>query len=62
VNYEDEDANGLPLGLETSWTTGAASSGKFRVMLKHQPALKTTSSTSSTGETDLDTEFTINIQ
>lgn len=62
VNYDDEDANGLPLGLETFWTTGTASSGKFRIMLKHQPELKTASSTSSTGETDLDIEFTINVQ
>lgn len=62
VNYEDEDSNGLPLGLETSWTAGTASSGTFRVMLKHQPDLKSASSTSSTGESDLDIEFTINIQ
>jgi hypothetical protein len=62
VNYEDEDENGLPLGLETFWTTASASSGKFRVMLKHQPELKNASSTSSAGETDLNIEFTINIQ
>jgi hypothetical protein len=62
LNYEDEDGNGLPLGLETFWTTAAASSGSFRVLLKHQPELKNASSTSSTGETDLDIEFTINIQ
>ncbi|MFZ6013988.1 MAG: hypothetical protein ACOYXT_26850 [Bacteroidota bacterium] len=62
VNYEDEDEDGLPLGLETFWTTASASSGKFRVMLKHQPELKSDASTSSTGETDLDIEFTINIQ
>ncbi|HEY4656202.1 MAG TPA: hypothetical protein VIH22_16905 [Cyclobacteriaceae bacterium] len=62
VNYEDEDVNGLPLGLETSWTTGAVSSGTFRIVLKHQPDLKSASSTSSTGESDLDIGFTINIQ
>jgi hypothetical protein len=62
VNYEDEDDNGLPLGLETFWTTAASSSGSFRVVLKHQPELKNATSTSSTGETDLDIEFTINIQ
>jgi hypothetical protein len=62
VNYEDEDSGGLPLGLETSWTTAAASSGKFRVLLKHQPDLKTATSGSADGETDLDIEFDINVQ
>jgi hypothetical protein len=62
VNYEDTDDNGLPLGLETSWTTSAVSSGTFRVLLKHQPELKNASSASSAGETDLDVEFTVNIQ
>lgn len=62
VNYDDEDDNGLPVGLETSWTTGAASTGKFRVMLKHQPDLKSGTSTSSTGESDLDVEFDLEIE
>lgn len=62
VNYEDLDHNGLPLGLATSWTTATAASGVFRVLLKHQPDLKNASSTSTTGETDLDIEFTINLQ
>lgn len=62
VNYEDEDENGLPLGLETSWTTGNASSGKFRILLKHQPELKSETSTASMGETDIDIEFDINVQ
>jgi hypothetical protein len=62
MHYSDEDDNGQPIGLVTSWTTAAASSGKFRLVLKHQPELKTATSTSSTGETDLDIEFNINIQ
>jgi hypothetical protein len=62
VNYEDDDVNGLPLGLETFWTTAGVSSGKFKILLKHQPDLKSASSTSSAGETDLDIEFTINVQ
>jgi len=60
VNYNDEDANGLPLGLSTSWSTSAAAaSGTFNVVLKHQPDLKSMTSTSSTGESDLDIEFDI---
>jgi hypothetical protein len=61
VNYEDEDENGLPLGLTTSWTTGAASGGTFRVVLKHQPDLKTATSGVDTGETDLDISFTLTV-
>lgn len=62
VNYNDEDDNGQPIGLSTSWTTAGAASGEFRVVLKHQPDVKTTTSTSTTGETDLDIEFDINVQ
>ncbi len=58
-----KDANGLPLGLRTSWraadigTTGAS----FRVLLKHQPGLKTSVSGSDAGETDLDVTFGLNV-
>jgi hypothetical protein len=62
VNYQDEDINGLPLGLETIWTAGAASSGEFRVVLKHQPDLKSATSESGIGETDLDLTFTVKIE
>lgn len=62
VNYNDEDMNGYPLGLNTSWTTAAASAGKFRVVLKHQPDLKTSTSGSTVGETDMDIEFDVNVQ
>lgn len=62
VNYNDEDNNGLPVGLSTSWTTiETTASGSFQIKLKHQPDLKSASSTSATGETDLDLTFTINI-
>ncbi len=63
VNYSDEDSKGLPLGLTTTWRTSAtASSGTFRVVLKHQPDLKSATSTSSDGESDLDITFTINVE
>lgn len=63
VNYQDEDDNGLPIGLTTSWTTaGTSASGKsFRVVLKHQPDIKSATSTSNDGESDLDITFTLNI-
>lgn len=63
VNYSDEDDNGLPLGLSTDWSSAASTAdGTFRVILKHQPDQKSDTSTSGTGETDLDITFTINIQ
>lgn len=62
VNYEDEDVNGLPLGLITSWSTAAAGSGNLRVMLKHQPDLKSTASDSNIGDTDVDITFPVTIE
>lgn len=62
LNYGDEDENGLPVGLKTLWTTAGPSSGTLKILLKHQPGLKTETSTSSEGETDMDAEFTIQVQ
>lgn len=64
VNYDDEDTNGRPIGLTTSWSTSATTRNQqtFRVLLKHQPGIKSNSSTSVDGETDLDiTFFPLNI-
>jgi hypothetical protein len=59
ANSIDED--GLPLGLTTTWTTAAEGTGTFRVILKHQPDLKSATSGSTVGETDLDVTFDIEI-
>jgi len=62
VNYVDRDTKGLPLGLETSWTTiNATGNGTFQVILKHQPDLKSATSKSTDGESDLDVTFTLNV-
>ena len=63
VVYGDEDVNGLPLGLITTWTTGteASTENTFRIVLKHQPDLKSTTSTTQDGETDMDLEFDLTI-
>jgi hypothetical protein len=63
VNYLDEDENGLPLGLNTSWITAidATEDRTFRIVLKHQPDLKTANSGSTVGETDIDVVFALNI-
>ena len=67
VNYSGGtnslDANGRNLGLATTWTTAASlGSGTFRVILKHQPGSKTSTSDVTVGETDLDITFTLNVQ
>ncbi|MEQ8472543.1 MAG: hypothetical protein RIC35_15230 [Marinoscillum sp.] len=61
VNYLDQDANNLPLGLITSWIAGDnASSGNFRIVLKHQPdGIKTATSESTEGATDIDVTWPI---
>jgi hypothetical protein len=63
INYLDVDNGGLPIGISTSWTTvnAAASDKSFRVILKHQPEIKSTTSTSLDGESDLDITFVLNV-
>lgn len=62
VNYNDMDENGEPLGLSTTWSTDAAGQGTFRVILKHQPDIKSSTSTAQDGETDVDITYTLIIQ
>ncbi len=58
VRYQDMDGNALPIGIETKWTTSNQTiDGDFRVVLKHQPDLKSETSTVSTGATDADITF-----
>lgn len=62
VSYVDLDTNGQPIGLITTWTSaGATATGSFRIILKHQPESKTSTSGSSVGETDLDLTFVVNV-
>ncbi|MEO0722974.1 MAG: T9SS type A sorting domain-containing protein [Bacteroidota bacterium] len=64
LNYNDMDENGLPVGLSTSWETECdeeTSTGTFRIILKHQPGIKSDMSTAQDGGTDIDLEFVINV-
>ena len=63
LNYNDQDENGFPVGLSTTWTAGAHTdaAGEFTVVLKHQPDLKTATSDATVGGTDIDATFPINI-
>ena len=56
------DDKGYPVGLETTWTTGAAATGTFQVILKHQPDEKSATSDTTTGESDVDITWDITIQ
>lgn len=64
VRYDDVDEEGLPLGLKTTWTTAAAETAAktFTVLLKHQPDLKSATSTAQDGETDVNIEFELEIK
>ena len=64
LNYNDVDGNGNSLGLSTTWTTSSTqlSGGTFIVNLKHQPGVKTSTSSASDGDTDFNLSFVLNIQ
>lgn len=58
----DRDSKNRPIGLATTATTTAAGSGTVRIVLKHQPGTKSTSSNINTGETDVDITFQASVQ
>ncbi len=64
INYNDQDENGNPVGLSTTWITASSTSfGKsFTVRLQHQPDVKTATSGSNDGDTDFALTFDLNIQ
>ncbi|MFT6747449.1 MAG: hypothetical protein ACJAZ2_001802 [Glaciecola sp.] len=64
IDYNDIDGNGNPLGLSTDWATTSATltGGTFRVVLVHQPGVKTGSSTVNDGDADFDLQFVLNIK
>ncbi len=62
VSITDHDSNPqvYPLGLQSSFVTGANSTGWLRLMLRHQPNSK--NGTYTPGSTDLDVGFNVTIQ
>lgn len=64
VNYLDGDVNSLPLGIVTQWVTGTMTGSEmdFQVILKHQPDIKSETSTAQDGETDLDLTFQLMLE
>lgn len=67
VAYNDGDANGKPVGLETLLTTGDAGMGKLKIVLRHQPdknasGVSEGNISNAGGETDIEIEFDVTIQ
>ncbi|MDB5255340.1 MAG: hypothetical protein JWM14_35 [Chitinophagaceae bacterium] len=62
--YVDYDDHGVPVGLQTTLATEAASTGTLTVVLKHQPGVKPTSGNGNEalGETDVEVAFDVTIQ
>lgn len=63
VSYDNpNDDNGYLVGLRTIWTTRATSQSKFRVILKYQPNIKSATSDSTDGESNVDATWNMSIQ
>ena len=67
VPYADMDADGNPVGLETTLTTGDAGSGNLTIILRHEPvkSAENVSSgdiTNADGETDIEVTFAVEVQ
>ena len=73
--YEDEDANGLPIGLDNTIVATAAGSGDFKVMLRHLPsedgtavkvdglaATFATDGNAIAGDADVDVTFALTVE
>ncbi|MEM9001015.1 MAG: GTP cyclohydrolase [Bacteroidota bacterium] len=64
INYNDQDDNGNPVGLSTTWTTPTTGTteGMFTARLQHQPGVKTDTSDANDGDSDFNLMFVLNIQ
>ncbi|WP_296637362.1 type 1 periplasmic binding fold superfamily protein [Polaribacter sp.] len=63
VTKEDEDSNGNSLGIETTVTTFAASTGTLTVILKHEPTKPNDDKVAvAGGSTDIEVTFDITVQ
>jgi hypothetical protein len=66
ISYNDQDANGNPVGLEFTLTTGDASSGSLTLLLIHLPIKEASgvsdgNPTNAGGETDVEAVFSVDI-
>lgn len=61
ITADDDDRNGLPVGLKSTWTTTTASTGTVNIVLRHQPNVKTGDCPGS-GDTDASITFDVEVQ
>lgn len=62
-SYDDEDSDGNPVGLSTTWVTGEASNGTITVILRHEPTKPNDGTPSDAGgESDIEIEFEFTIE
>ena len=58
-----KDANNLPLGLSSTWTTSNSTGlGNLSIILKHKPGIKASGDLVSKGETDVEVDFPLEVQ
>lgn len=67
VSNLNNDMNGVPVGLTSTWTTGAVATGKITITLRHYPGIPPNKATgdlvdSGKSGTDIEQEFTTKIQ
>ena len=63
ISKTDNDANGNPLGIETSVVTTDAGSGTITVILKHEPTKPNNgTATSAGGSTDVEVTFNVTVK
>lgn len=67
VSGLDNDANGVPLGVTSTWATGVIATGKIMVTLRHYPGTPPGKATgdlvnSTKSGTDIEVEFNTRIQ
>ncbi len=63
VEYDDEDGNGNPVGINFILSTGAAGSGNLQVTLRHEPKKPNNGSLADAGgSTDVTVDFSVIIE
>ncbi len=63
----DNDVNGVPLGIASTWTTGGAATGSIKITLRHYPAVPPNKAAgdlanSSKSSTDIEVIFNTRVQ